>query len=994
MPTNARFCAACGRSVVSLSAATIDAPSAGAGGAAAARAVESPHTNPVASAPHLAPHAGGLSPLLSASSHGSMHGRFTPGQMLAGRYRIVGLLGRGGMGEVYRADDLTLGMPVALKFLPSALASEPSRVQRFLAEVRTTRQISHPSVCRVYDVGAIEISEPRVGLGQGSGSLVVSNVYYISMEYVDGEDLSSLLRRIGRLPQDKALEIARQICAGIAAAHDQGIVHRDLKPANIMLDGRGRARVMDFGVAGVAENLNAQGDIIAGTPAYMAPEQLSGQQVTSRSDIYALGLVLYELFTGKPTWADKATSLGELRRLHDSSQPASPSSIVGDLDPLVERVIMRCLARDPAERPATALAIAAALPGGDPLAAALAAGETPSPAMVAAAGKVGAMPKAQAIAWLAAALALMAVTLLTLSRYQVTSLIALPLSTEALRAKSTEILAAMGHSATPVDYAAGWEPSWSLGQRLMQEARSGGEREWWDRLDDEWTPAAVFFYRISGERLRPSESWLAFPSFDNPPQVLGGSARVMLDNRGHLVRYETVPFPPQIETPASPAEPSVSEQADVLVEVPASSPTHSTLPAAQDQPIRPPAASTTARTSDQSTPAPDADPFGKLFQFAGLDRSRFEPAEPEWMPTMPADTRLAWTGSTPSDPPVPLRVEAATERGRVSNFRVIYPWSSPDRYRPAEQQSPFGRAVSALGIILFVSAMFGGALLAWRAIKLRRADIRGAGVTAFAVFMVVWIGMGIAPDNTATIFSLHWLEAPIYRALFLGMLSFLFYTAIEPILRRLWPSTLISWTRAINGKFRDPLVGHDMLVGATIGLLVSLLAIGAPMILLWVGEVPETPPGTNWQALRGSRAALASALSGGGNLVTIVMLLALLLVGVRMVIRNNRGATIATCFIFSLLQSAQTGQGIGGLILSAIIAITIVLTLIRAGLLALLVALLIANSYANLPVTISPSVWYFQITLMSVGSILALVIYGFFTALAGQRLINHDPVLN
>ena len=158
-------------------------------------------------------------------------GGFTPGVVLAERYRIIGLLGGGGLGVVYRADDLKLGQPVALKFLPPKFAAEKERLERFYAEVRIARQVSHPNVCRVYDVGEIE------------------GLHYLSMEYVDGEDLASLLKRIGRLPSDKALEIARELCAGLGAAHDRGVLHRDLKPSNVMVDGRGRARITDFGLS-------------------------------------------------------------------------------------------------------------------------------------------------------------------------------------------------------------------------------------------------------------------------------------------------------------------------------------------------------------------------------------------------------------------------------------------------------------------------------------------------------------------------------------------------------------------------------------------------------------------------------------------------------------------------------------------------------------------------------------------------------------------------
>src|ERR1017187_2903757 len=141
-------------------------------------------------------------------------GRFAAGVLVTGRYQIIGLLGKGGMGEVYRANDLTLDQPVALKFLPEAMARDAGMLARFHNEVRIARQVSHPNVCRVYDLGEVN--------GQP----------YLSMEYIDGEDLGSLLRRIGRLPADKALEFARRICAGLAAAHDKGVLHRDLKPSN------------------------------------------------------------------------------------------------------------------------------------------------------------------------------------------------------------------------------------------------------------------------------------------------------------------------------------------------------------------------------------------------------------------------------------------------------------------------------------------------------------------------------------------------------------------------------------------------------------------------------------------------------------------------------------------------------------------------------------------------------------------------------------------
>src|SRR5579872_6155426 len=293
-------------------------------------------------------------------------GRFVAGTLLGGRYRILGLLGRGGMGEVYRATDLMLGQSVALKFLPEEAARDQRLLERFHGEVRVARQVSHPNVCRVYDIGEVE------------------GTPFISMEYIDGEDLASLLTRIGRLPSDKALETARKICAGLAAAHDRGIVHRDLKPQNIMMNKRGEVIIMDFGLAALASQLGPA-DVRSGTPAYMAPEQLKGAEVTARSDLYALGLVLYELFTGKRPY--DAKNMRQLLEMQESAHLTSMTSIAADVDPAVEKAIRRCLDPDPSKRPPSALSVAAALPGGDPLAAALAAGETPSPEMVAAAGE-------------------------------------------------------------------------------------------------------------------------------------------------------------------------------------------------------------------------------------------------------------------------------------------------------------------------------------------------------------------------------------------------------------------------------------------------------------------------------------------------------------------------------------------------------------------------------------------------------------------------------
>ena len=263
---------------------------------------------------------------------------FTPGTVLADRYRIVGLLGRGGMGEVYRADDLKLGQPVALKFLPRDSPNDRGAPRRFYATKCASR-----ARCRTRTSAACTTSAD------------VEGQHFLSMEYVDGEDLASLLRRIGRLPADKALEIARAALRGPrrrarhgrAASRPQAGQRHDRRP---------RPRARSPTSAWPARRRRAAGATRSrGTPAYMAPEQLAGKGRHVRSDIYALGLVLYELFTGKRAF-DGVDARRNCREMQPSDAPTAPSDIVRDIDPTVERVILRCLEKDPRQRPASALA--------------------------------------------------------------------------------------------------------------------------------------------------------------------------------------------------------------------------------------------------------------------------------------------------------------------------------------------------------------------------------------------------------------------------------------------------------------------------------------------------------------------------------------------------------------------------------------------------------------------------------------------------------------
>jgi serine/threonine protein kinase len=265
--------------------------------------------------------------------------RFAAGQVLSDRYRIVARLGRGGMGEVYRADDLRLGQPVALKFLPANAWGDQRLIDLLTAEVRIGRQLSHPNVCRLYD------------LVEAGGQ------FFVAMEFVEGEDLGELLRKAGRLPADRVLRIMRDIANGLAAAHELGVIHRDLKPSNVMIDPRGRARIADFGLA--LTRAERGGGEVAGTPAYMAPEQLEGKPATARSDLYALGLIALEMLTGERLY--DADTLDRIVDLHRRPKPR-PTEAVNDLNPMFERAILQCVEEDPEQRPRSAHQLLSDLP--------------------------------------------------------------------------------------------------------------------------------------------------------------------------------------------------------------------------------------------------------------------------------------------------------------------------------------------------------------------------------------------------------------------------------------------------------------------------------------------------------------------------------------------------------------------------------------------------------------------------------------------------------
>jgi len=841
-------------------------------------------------------------------------GGYTPGTILVDRYRIVALLGRGGMGEVYRADDLKLGQPVALKFLPADVERDPDARARLLAETRHARSIAHPNVCRVYDVGDID-ARP-----------------FLTMEYIDGEDLASLLRRIGKLPAAKAVEIAQQLCAGLAAAHERGVLHRDLKPANVMIDGRGQARITDFGLAlRLADELESarsgqavgEGrDVadVAGTLAYMAPECLQGKAATIQSDIYALGLILYETNTGQRPF--KAETFDEWRAAHASSTPTPLTALSGDVDPAVERVILRCLEKDPARRPASAAQVAAGLPGGDPLAAAIAAGETPSPELVAASGEEGTLPRRTAWLLLGACVLALASAVIPWQWITLANLVPFDGGPEVLQARARHVLASLGYPSAPGDSV--WGIDADPDQQQILADRGSTARRFADSSRIRPTPYR-FRYRQSPVDLLPLDVSGVVRPLD-PAPVVPGDALIDLDTLGHLTFLRVVP------------------------------------------PLR----------ERQPGAVPEAD-WRPLLAAAGLTDVTLTPATPDVVPPVAFDDRQAWVGTVGDDP---VRFEAAAFRGRV----VFAQWGATGGETPPSpgnrtQVPAFAGVVIAVLWLLTPLVII---VMARHNVRAGRGDRRGAGRVAMVV-LVIGVGADLAARHWVADLQWGWtvvsarLGLPLYRVAFV----WLAYLAIEPFVRRTWPHLLISWSRALDLRWRDPLVGQALLTGVLYGAGVA--ALGAlPETAGRMLDLAGVEPYFSFPALRPAVAYLSNVAAGLMKGAIDALAVVAFMVILRLVLRTERAAFLGTAVVVAISSMSGVRPLALDLAQAALIGIACVAFLRRFGLFALAVGLGVNYVVRATPWTFDLAKWFAWRPMLSVVLIMGLALWGFRNVLGRQ----------
>ncbi len=815
--------------------------------------------------------------------------RFPPGTILAGRYRMLGLLGKGGMGEVYRADDLRLDQPVALKFLTRSRSADEEWLARFHGEVRLARRVTHPNVNRVYDIGEAD--------GQ----------VFLSMEYVDGENLASLLRRIGRLPIEKALPVARELCAGLGAAHDQGVLHRDLKPANVMIDGLGHARITDFGIAVAKSDTGTASP--AGTPAYMAPELINGGEASVASDIYSLGVVLHEMVTGKLP--------------HGPGGWTDSSSASDGIELRLERVLRRCLAPDPHDRPRSTYAVLAEIPGGDALAAAVAAGQTPSPEMVAAAAEEPA-DRRSIVALLAAAVIGLAVVFLLADSTLFLAQAGLKKPPAVLVDRAEELLKQLSHEAPQPGSASGLAVDQGYLDYVAEHPEAAKED----------LPGTYFWYRQGDRRLAPPPPLGGATSSRCLPPVEGMSL-VQLDGSGRLLRLAVYP-----------------------------------------------------RNTDRGTAAgqPRLVDWSRVFTAAGLDPADYESVAPISTPPMFADELVAWQPRDRSDSSLPGRVEAASAGGRIVFFDVVLPWEKTDKEAASQLLSSATGPAFVTAFWLRIITLLAAFVLAGHNLRMGRGDLRAArrlAVFVFVLAMLDWIvgerHSSAFPEEASA--ALLW----TYRATFLAAVAWFTYVAVEPYVRRLWPQTIVTWSRLIAGRFRDPLVGRDLLVGAVLGIaLTGLQQVDVLIGRLFgsgtiVGKLPTA--GQDLGELLGLRYKMGTVISELLGAISLAMFMLLLLLLLRIAFHDSRRSAIVFCVVVATVYglSATIDTSMPWL-LGLVTGIAVPLVLTRVGFVALAVGLFVHGLLMANPLTLDWEAWYAPAAVSAGLVTLAVTGYGFYTA--------------
>jgi serine/threonine-protein kinase len=711
-----------------------------------------------------------------------------------------------------------------------------------------------------------------------------------------------------------------------------------------MLDGQGKVRLTDFGLAGLAAALAGE-DVRSGTPSYMSPEQLAGREVTVRSDIYALGLLIYELVTGRRAFEGKG--LAELTRKHRDERPIDPSAIVSDLDPAIERTILACLEKDPKRRPPSALVVSAMLAGRDPLEAAIAAGETPSPELVAAAGETeGLRPRTAWLCLAAVVVGVLVLPALQAGRHLLTR-VPIEKSPAALEDRARELLTRLGQP-KPIDHEVGVAYDGDY-VRWTQEREASTAR--WDSLATGEPPLVQYWYRQSPQQL-VAQNLGGRVAWNDPPIQSAGMAGVRYDFRGRLLSLYVVP--PQLERPESTAEPEGSPARRAVVE-------------------------------------PD---WTSIFAEAQLDKAAFRRVEPVWTPPFFVDARFAWEGHWPARPDLALRVEAASYRGQHVWFETRSPWTRPEREGARSLGGPGPRRIQAFYVVFTVLLVIVGGVLAYRNISLGRGDRRGAFRLALALATIGTASWALRAHHVADPGAeLAAFAKGTGLALVVACLVWVFYLALEPYVRRLRPWTLVSWTRLLNGGVSDAVVGRDVLVGLAFGTFIALLSQA-------LRSLPGRPPDLfGVDALLSSGILLSHIVGRVVNSVLGGLALLLLFLILRLATRRDWiAAPLVVVFLISgeLAESVQSQDSVWLVLLLSVMAWgAFVVLLLRLGLLAGITAVWTADVLLGPAVIYAPGSWTGATAYVVVPLLLVMAALAFRRATSGhpdaRRFLAGEP---
>jgi serine/threonine-protein kinase len=644
---------------------------------------------------------------------------------------------------------------------------------------------------------------------------------------------------------------------------------------------------------------------------------------------------LYEIFTGKP--ALQFDSIPELIKKHQTETPTNPSEILKEINPLVEKTILHCLEKNPADRPKNALQVALMLPGGNPLEAAIAAGETPSPEMVAAAPKRGALKSPVALALLAGVIACFA--FLVYFSYPVKQHRWLPLEKppEVLLERAKSIAQKFGYTSAPADsaYSFNTDPSYSgyIRQKRQTEPSDSwvNSGDWRERLRTGQPDEIYFWYRQSPRYFsRFGDTKVDY--FNPSATETSGMVRMALDVRGRLTEFTAVP--PQIE-------------ADNLQKV----------------------------STD----------WAAVFAEAGLDVRNYKPTVSKWTPWTYSDERAAWEGGLVDHPEIPVRIEAAAHQGKPVYFKVIMPWDEPYRQQEDTMQlTPSVRIGRTIFVTSIVCVLIAGIFVAGYNFRAGRADTKGAFKVLVFVFAAYLIAdLLIEPRFSSSVYNLNFIRESVADALFAGVTTWIGYLAIEPFVRKHWASLSVSWIRLMAGDWRDPLVGRDILIGGLFGLLHTTV----------IYFLNFNSKGLTFDAV--------NVFSGGGGIIgafgrmlsfpIFIMTLMLLLVIILTIVFRRRWLAMAVLWFLHFLVLGLIFFGSASprtLVGAAVIATIMVVPLMRFGMLAYVAYYVFFNLTHTFPLTTNVSSWYFNATVFAAIVIIGLASYGFYTSIAGQPIFG------